>query len=120
MAGTSSEQPEAWRLFFRFCSGAGRGKKMPPTWKQSCPRIRKKESCEIAVRKAMVSATDIRVAGPVGRYDITRDHLQYCQERQTRWGYTIPQLPSSPQAQETAGWQNRTYPKQGQHTRTAH
>ncbi len=34
----------------------------------------------------MVSATDIRVAGPVGRQVITRNHLQYCQERQTRWG----------------------------------
>ena len=96
MAGTSSEQPET-----RICPilhKAGRGKCRKPRTELSPNHV--KESCQIA-DKAMVSATDIRVAGPVGD-GISRDHLQYCQERQTRWGHTIPQLPSPSQAQETA------------------
>ena len=60
MAGTSSKQPEA--KVINFAQECCRGKKMPANLETDVP-----ESMSLtAVRKAMVSRKDIRVAGPVG------------------------------------------------------
>ena len=91
---------------------------MPPTWKQSCPRIHEKESCQIAVRKS--NGLRNRYPGGWSCREIgyhMRPSTALSGKDKLDGGTLYRNSRHRLKHRRRFGWQKHAYTGQGQHTR---